>query len=576
MSGKRTLLRKVFSVANEYSNGNKRKVITLAGVRIKIKRENETEVKSSTVHYLIAMLKAYGIHNIISSPGCQNAMFNLIVQDDDYFNCYSVTDERSAAFTASGIAEETGEPVVITCTGSSASRNYIPALTEAFYRNVPIIAIPFYNRASNEYNLAAQFTDRSITQKDIKTVQVKLPEIQDDIDKKRVLTYLNAAIFEAKYNKKPVIIECPSVLNFSVINKTLPDNIWKTELIEDIKNTDKDYLKNKNIAVFIGSHSKFTEEEQEALSNFAISYNAPVFCDHTSNYKGKNKILSARASIVHISTPDLIIDIGGVTGDYFARGLFDNAEIWRISPKGKFNCRYDLPVTKIFAMKEILFFNRMCNETKSNSRYSLTVQTAVDGINISELPLSNCLIIQNLAKYLPKNCILHHGVSNTKRAINFFDFSDTIDISCNVGVCGIDGVVSTAAGHAVINPYKKCFLVLGDLTFFYDMNVLQNRDIKNNLRILLINNNKGVEFKVNGLFGGTNAVEKLIASAGHRTNAKGWALSCGFHYMSCSTKEEFLNQINDFCNKDFDKPVLFEVFTKDEDEQKALELIIKR
>ena len=443
---------KIFSVKNQYSENYRHKIITILGLKIKVRQKlkhlipNMVTTNSKnfkTVHYLIAMLKAYGIHNIISSPGCQNAMFNLIVQDDDYFNCYSVTDERSAAFMASGIAEETGEPVVITCTGSSASRNYVPALTEAYYRSVPVIAIPFYNRASNEYNLAAQFTDRSITQKDIKTVQVKLPEIHDYIDKTRVLTYLNAAISEAKYNKKPVIIECPSIMDFSVIDKSLPDDIWKTEFINDIKNTDKDYLKNKNIAVFIGSHSKFTAKEQEALSNFALSCNAPVFCDHTSNYKGKNKILSARAITAHhLKKPDLIIDIGGVTGDYFARGLFDNAEIWRISPKGKFNCRYDLPVTKTFVVSEKTFFSLMKNDFLPVGRYFSKVQGAVKNINIPELPLSNYLIIQNLAKYIPEHSVLHHGVSNTKRGMNFFDFSNTIDISCNVGVCGIDGAVS--------------------------------------------------------------------------------------------------------------------------------------
>ena len=136
--------------------------------------------------------------------------------------------------------------------------------------------------------------------------------------------------------------------------------------------------------------------------------------------------------------------------------------------------------------------------------------------------------------------------------------------------------LSAAAGHAVINPDKKCFLVLGDLTFFYDMSVLQNRAIKNNLRIILINNNKGVEFKLGGFYAPiVNKADKLIASAGHRTTADGWAKSCGFHYMSCNTKEEFLNQIKDFCNKDFGKPVLFEVFTQDEDEQRALEIIMR-
>ncbi|MBQ7126339.1 hypothetical protein IJO12_04565, partial [bacterium] len=100
-----------------------------------------------TIYYLISMLKAYGIKNIVASPGMQNSKFNAVVQEDDFFSCYSVVDERSAAYFATGISYETTQSVVITCTGATASRNYLSALTEAYYRKIPIIAITFYNSA---------------------------------------------------------------------------------------------------------------------------------------------------------------------------------------------------------------------------------------------------------------------------------------------------------------------------------------------------------------------------------------------------------------------------------------------
>ena len=80
--------------------------------------------------------------------------------------------------------------------------------------------------------------------------------------------------------------------------------------------------------------------------------------------------------------------------------------------------------------------------------------------------------------------------------MNFYEFDESIDITCNVGVCGIDGAVSTLVGQSIAKPDKKCFGIFGDLTFFYDMNVLQQRAIRNNLRILLINNNNGVESRL--------------------------------------------------------------------------------
>ena len=570
-----SFLKCFFDVSNEYSNNQKRKVIKIFGIKIKIKRGQKME-EYKTVNYLIAMLKAYGIKYIVSSPGAQNAMFNLLVQEDSDFKCFSVTDERSAAFMAIGLAQTAGEPVVITCTGSSASRNYIPALTEAFYRKVPVIAIPFYNRASNEYNLAAQFVDRSYTQKDIKSVQVKLPEIGDNLDKKRILTYLNAALSAAKYKNEPVVIECPSVLDFTAVDKhrVLPNDIWKTEFVFGNCAKYRDELAGKNVAVFIGSHSVFSKEEENAISEFAKSWDAPVFCDHTSSYHGDNKILSPQAAFLldGIKLPDLIIDIGGVTGDYFASGLFPNAEVWRVFAPGggAFHCRYDLPVSKNFALPECLFFESMTNTTEQKYRYFSDIKIKQEKLKYPELPLCNYFIVQNLAKYLPENSILHHGVSNTKRGMNFFNFDETIDITCNVGVCGIDGTVSTLVGSSFVNQDKMCFGIFGDLTFFYDMNCLQNRAITNNLRILLINNNKGIEFKMGGMYAPiVDKVDTLIASAGHKTKAGAWVQSCGFEYMCAASKEEFLNLIKDFCTKKYDKPVLFEVFTNDEDEQIA-------
>jgi 2-succinyl-5-enolpyruvyl-6-hydroxy-3-cyclohexene-1-carboxylate synthase len=572
-------INKIFSIRNEYSERAKRKVITILGAKIKFKVKDyqmKEEKKFYTVNYLISMLKAYGVKNIISSPGCQNAMFNLLVQEDPYFNCISVTDERSAAYMATGIAAEINEPVVITCTGSTASRNWIPALTEAYYRNIPIIAIPFYNRMSNEYNLSAQFVDRSSSLKDISTVKVKLSEISDITEKNKTITYLNVALSTAKYNNKPVIVEVPSILDFSQIEnyKNFPKDIWTTKFIKDIDPADKKLLNNKNIAIFIGSHAKFSAEEQQTIQDFAKSYDAPVFCDHTSNYHGENKVLSAKAVISGIPKPNLIIDIGNVTGDYFARSLFDNAEVWRVTDKQELNCRYDLPVTKNFVMPEKLFFGVMKNDNCTKELYYSKCYKMIKDNNYKDLPFSNYFIIQHLAQYIPANSILHHGVSNTKRGMNFFDFDESIDISCNVGVCGIDGAVSTLVGHALANPHKRVFGIMGDLTFFYDMNVLQNRDIKNNLRILLINNNKGIEFKVGAFYAPiADKTDNLIASGGHHTCAKGWAENCGFKYMSADSSESFLNQIEDFCTKEFNAPVLFELFTKDEDEQTAFDML---
>lgn len=97
--------------------------------------------EEKNVQVLLALLKANNIKRVIASPGSTNVCIVASMQSDPYFEMYSCVDERSAAYMACGIAEETGEPVVLSCTGATSSRNYMPAMTEAFYRKLPIIAI---------------------------------------------------------------------------------------------------------------------------------------------------------------------------------------------------------------------------------------------------------------------------------------------------------------------------------------------------------------------------------------------------------------------------------------------------
>lgn len=535
----------------------------------------------NTVHYLIALLKAYGLKNIVSSPGMQNSFFNATVQEDKDFRCFSVIDERSAAYVATGIYFETQEPVVIACTGATAARNYMSAMTEAYYRRIPLIAITFFNPTSNKYNLAPQFTDRSISQNDIKYLSVELPLIKTQEDIIRCVTFLNVALSQAFYQKKVVHINCPANLDFSNLRKDLPDDIWKTEYYNENFGDVKKELENKDFAIFIGSHDKFLKEEEIAISKFAESWNIPVFCDHTSQYYGKNKILVSQAfSMVRNlrNKPKLLIDIGKISGDYIYTSVFKEAKIWRISDDGFYQGRSSRPLTKIFASSEKSFFETLKNKEYKKSDYYTKINESIKNIKYPDLPLCTALVCQNLARFLPQNSSLHLAILNSLRNMNFFNLDSSISVNCNVGGFGIDGPVSTLIGQSFVNPNKKCFGVIGDLAFFYDMNAIGQRDIKNNLRIIIINNNKGIEFRIgdeleNILNGKTDV---LIAAGGHnKGGAMGWAKSCGFEYLQAKTKDEFVNQIDYFCNGAFDKPVLFEVFTNTKDEQDGLHLMWK-
>lgn len=133
------------------------------------------------------------------------------------------------------------------------------------------------------------------------------------------------------------------------------------------------------------------------------------------------------------------------------------------------------------------------------------------------------------------------------------------------GVNGIDGCVSTFIGQAAADEKKLNFLIVGDLTFFYDMNGIWNRYVGKNVRIMLNNNEGAALFHFNQGVKNYPTLNENVA-AEHFADAKGWVESRGFKYISARNKKEFDDRIEDFMVEESDKPIFFEVFThKDED-----------
>lgn len=575
---KKLSLETFISLKNEYPKNKKLKFLNLFGLKILVKMKDVTQKQFTTMHYLIAMLRKYNINQIVASPGAQNAVFNLMVQDNPDFHIYSVVDERSAAYVASGISEELDVPVAITCTGATASRNYMSALTECFYRKVPVIAITFFNYDNNSHNLGAQFTDRSVSQNDIKALSVELPVLNNEHDKNRLLVQLNVALTTAIYKHQPVHINCPAPFSLSeaVDYLTLPTDFWTPEIYDEHNLVGlEEALSNKRVAILLGSHPKFKPDTAKALSDFAQRNNIPVLCDHTSNYHGANKIMARAAFFAGLTAPDVLIDIGNVTGEYSTGGFFIGAEHWRIADQDLLKCRYNHPIEKIFFCSELKFFSSIGQISNTENYYEFAKKTA-DSLNTNDLPLSMPLICKEFAKHVPANSSVHVSILNALRSMNFFDLPKDVDGSCNVGGFGIDGALSTAVGHCIASHDRNVYCIIGDLAFFYDMNILGNRHIFKNFKVILVNNYKGVEFRLNKSlevpYG--DKTNSIVAAAGHyKHGAKLWAESCDCHYMSASTKEEFLDQIEHFCKDDFDKPVFFEVFSNNEDEINAHEII---
>lgn len=539
---------------------------------------------------LISLLKQYGIKKVIASPGTVNVPFVASIQQDDFFEVYSCVDERSAAYMACGLASESGEPVVITCTGATASRNYLPALTEAYYRKLPVIAVTGTDRIENVGHLMPQSIDRSQIQKDVAVCSVFLNQIRTDEQMWKCVVDANKALINAtRRGGAPVHINLEINNGYFFKKNMFPvEELPKAKKISYYDSLDDSpAIPNGKVAIFVGSHVPFTEAETNAIDYFCTKYGSVVFCDHTSNYHGKYRVLTGligqQENAVSKVVPDTLIHIGQISGDYASMGLAGCAKsVWRVAPDGELHDTFK-KLDCLFAVEEQKFFEYYSAQKQNgeNNSYLVECQEVYKKLYDKipeELPFSNIWVAKRLYQELPQNSFIQLGILNSLRSWNLFDSKSIVCESCNTGGFGIDGGVSSFIGASLAKKADYYYCVTGDLAFFYDMNVLGNRHIDNNVRLMVVNNGVGVEFKFYHHQSDFLDVDKYIGAAGHFGNKshellKHYSEDLGFEYLSASNKEEFEKVYSRFVSEKKDKPILFEVFTNASDDDKALYMI---
>lgn len=537
------------------------------------------------VQIVIALLKAHGIHRVIASPGTTNMTFVVSIENDPWFQIWSSVDERSAAYLACGMAAETGESVVISCTGATASRNYMPGLTEAYYRKLPVLAITSTRGNHQVGHLIDQQIDRRNLPNDIAMESVTIPMVKDKEDERFCEIEANKAILALKLNGGgPAHINMYtrysqdfSVAEIPHVNAIFRHTVFDQQLPK--------IPGNGRIVIFVGAHANFSERLTTAIDKFCATYNSVVLCDHTSGYRGKYEVhnqLVCGQQQWHspLTKADLCIHIGEVSGNQF-NICADHT--WRVSPDGALRDTFG-NLRRVFMMPEVEFFERYAKDNACHTELLEAMTAEVETIEekIPELPFSNIWIAQQMHNKLPKDCELHLGIYHSLRSWNFFKLPASIQAKCNVGGFGIDGGMSTMIGASFAHPKKLFIGVFGDLAFFYDLNVIGNRHVGNNVRILLINNGKGNEFRnyTHPCYFLGEEADKYVAAAGHYGNmsrklVKDYATDLGYEYFAANSKNEFNTVIDRFLTPEItDKPMLLEVFTQTEDESKALEQIL--
>lgn len=536
---------------------------------------------AKNIQIVIATLKAHNISQLVLSPGGTNAPFIRNVQDDDFFKCYSVVDERSALYFAIGIYLETGKPVAVCCTSAQATRNYLPGLTEAYYKHVPILAITFskhYRFVGQDY---MQAPNQTSLPEDAVRKSYALPYVANEQDIMHCARLANEAMLDL-IHRVPAPIQLNVPMLDTELGKDVEENLPEVKIIkryykEDVASMN---LADKRILIVVGENRGINDN---AIIQFAKSHNAAIYVNHLSNMRNDftvegNLLLTiiSQADFDESLAPDVLITIGGQTGDYpLYHKLAESGckyEHWRICPSGDIVDTYD-HLTRVYECTYDEFFGGIKGSSNTND-YLTTWSSSVAKLNSDvEIPLSNMYTAQKLHGMIPENSIVNFAILNSLRVWNLYPIKNKVRCFCNVGAFGIDGGLSTFFGQSVMTD-DLCFMVTGDLAFFYDMNSLGIRHIKNNVRIILVNNNGGIEFKygVNEEMG--KQIDRYIAAANHFRNSEGWATVNGFKYHAVRTKKEFDELTNTLVSQS-ESPILVEVFTTDANESNAMSQIRK-
>lgn len=536
------------------------------------------------VQIIVALMKKYNIRNIVLSAGTRHTPLVYSVEHDDYFNCYSVVDERSASFFAIGMIEELQEPVAICCTSGTAACNYVSAANEAFFQQLPLLILTADRNPYYMFQQEEQMVPQISLFKDVCKKEVTLPIVRDEKDFWYCSRLVNEALLELEHREKgPVHINFPIENDYpekQVIVKFETDSLPEIRKIERFTLQDEEekwrkraeQIKDKKILIFYGQHGPISDGEKEQLEDFCSKYNCFISADLLSNlhtkYAFNTFAIVKYAELPRELRPDIIITMNGHTVSELKTKMkyFSNYEHWHVSSEGKvsdpFKCLPD-----IFECSPFTFFGKMAEYRKSECNHSylegwkeyLTKIEQDGGLMECEIGYSSVYATQQYMKKIPQNSLFHIANSNSVRIANYFSIPESVTVYGNRGAHGIDGSMSAFIGQAHVSG-KLSFLLIGDLSFFYDMNSLWNAYVGNNIRILVCNNSGGAIFHTYPNTRNVPTLDQHIA-AEHHTSIRAWAEGQGFIYMCAVNKEEFDKALPMLMKEQSDKPIILEAFT---------------
>ncbi len=548
-----------------------------------------------TVQVLIEQCYSFGVKHVIISPGSRNAPLIISFDNHPAFTCYPIPDERSAAFYALGMARQLNQPVAVVCTSGTAVLNFAPALTEAYYQNIPLIAIT----ADRPPELIDQEDGQTIRQKNIYNNHIgysaNLPIYNDNKSITESKNLINQALSKAvglgvNNNKLPVHINIPfaeplyetCTLEIKKEKTAIPASN-KTLTEKQRQNFSEAWSKSKKVLLISGVSLPNNELEQN-LNKLATEKNIAVIAPPTANINEgnvfttpENLFLSITENETDSFKPDLLITIGGpVVSKATKNFLRKNNPLFHFDidtnpvKVNTYQCLTDLLNVDPIYVFNIIFKHLEKKDTvyinlwKQKNKKVITTSNKL----LSNIEWSDLLVFKLFFEGIKSNINLHLANSTPIRYAELFAKHNKINYYCNRGTSGIDGCTSTAAGAAIVSK-KNTLLITGDISFFYDSNAFWNSNVPNNLKIILINNSGGNIFKIIKGPRETKQLKKYFEMH-QQADAKKLCGAFGVNYLSAKNKTQFTNGLKNLTAST--KCTVLEIFTPSE---KSAEILIR-
>jgi 2-succinyl-5-enolpyruvyl-6-hydroxy-3-cyclohexene-1-carboxylate synthase len=535
---------------------------------------------------LVQLCMDKGVENIVISPGSRNAPLTIGFGNNPNFKCFSIVDERCAAFFAVGMAQQQKKPVAVVCTSGSALLNYYPAVAEAFYSDIPLIVISA-DRPANRIDIG---DGQTIRQENVFVNHILYSANCTEGEEFQIKneTEINVALNTAIELNGPVHINIPfsEPLYHTTENQLIwPQNVKPRLLNENYQENLESFLNmwngSKRKMVLVGDLAPNSLDDH-FLKLLAKDESVLLLTETNSNLHNKNFIAAIDQLISPLTEedftelqPDILLTFGGMIVSKRIKAFlrsYPPKEHWHVDPKTAYDTFFVLNhhfKTTINKFSAEFIPKTVAVKSDYQARWLATKSHRLKQHEIykSQIPYSDFMVFCEIFHELPQNVQLQLSNSATIRYAQLFEIHPSVEVYCNRGTSGIDGSTSTAIGAALVSRLPTIFIT-GDLSFFYDSNALWNNYIPNNFKIIVINNSGGGIFRILPGEKDTDIFDTYFETK-HNLSAKQLSEMYGFKYTTTDNEVKLAEKLRNFFN-DNEGPALFEIFTPSNVNDKVL------